>query len=61
MKIAHIVRRFTFSEWGGTERVVWNIAKQQKFQGLMPEIFCTASALGDLGVGYDPADHSNQK
>ena len=43
MKIAHIVRRFTFSEWGGTESVVWNIAKQQKAQGLTPEILCTAA------------------
>ena len=43
MKIAHIVRRFTFDEWGGTESVVWNIAKQQKSQGLEPEILCTAA------------------
>jgi len=43
MKIAHIVRRFTFSEWGGTESVVWHIARQQKAQGLEPEILCTAA------------------
>ena len=49
MKIAHIVRRFTFSEWGGTESVVWNIAKQQKAQGLTPEILCTA-ALDKVGT-----------
>ena len=49
MKIAHIVRRFTFSEWGGTESVVWNIAKQQKAQGLTPEILCTA-ALDKVGM-----------
>ena len=49
MKIAHIVRRFTFSEWGGTESVVWNIALQQKAQGLTPEILCTA-ALDKAGV-----------
>ena len=48
MKIAHIVRRFTFSEWGGTESVVWNIALQQKAQGLNPEIICTA-ALDSAG------------
>lgn len=48
MKIAHIVRRFTFSEWGGTESVVWNIALQQKAQGLTPEIICTA-ALDRVG------------
>ncbi|MBO5822481.1 MAG: glycosyltransferase family 4 protein [Lentisphaeria bacterium] len=49
MKIAHIVRRFSFAEWGGTESVVWNIAKQQKLQGLTPEILCT-SALDKVGV-----------
>ena len=49
MKIAHIVRRFTFAEWGGTESVVWNIAKQQKAQGLKPEILCTA-ALDKVGT-----------
>ena len=49
MKIAHIVRRFTFSEWGGTESVVWNIAKQQKALGLTPEILCTA-ALDKVGT-----------
>ena len=49
MKIAHIVRRFTFSEWGGTESVVWNIARQQQSQGLTPEILCTA-ALDKAGT-----------
>ena len=49
MKIAHVVRRFSFSEWGGTESVVWNIAKQQKAQGLTPEILCTA-ALDKVGT-----------
>ncbi|MBR2911207.1 MAG: glycosyltransferase family 1 protein, partial [Lentisphaeria bacterium] len=49
MKIAHIVRRFTFSEWGGTESVVWHIAQQQKAQGLTPEILCTA-ALDKTGT-----------
>ena len=49
MKIAHIVRRFSFDEWGGTESVVWNIALQQKAQGLEPEILCTA-ALDKVGT-----------
>ncbi len=49
MKIAHIVRRFTFSEWGGTESVVWHIAQEQKKQGLTPEIICTA-ALDKTGT-----------
>lgn len=49
MKIAHIVRRFSFAEWGGTESVVWNIARQQKRQNLNPEILCTA-ALDQVGT-----------
>ena len=49
MKIAHIVRRFSFAEWGGTESVVWHIAQQQKHQGVIPEILCT-SALDKVGV-----------
>ena len=49
MKIAHIVRRFSFNEWGGTESVVWHIAKQQKAQGQQPEILCT-SALDKTGT-----------
>ena len=49
MKIAHIVRRFSFDEWGGTESVVWHIARQQKAQGLIPEILCTA-ALDKAGT-----------
>ena len=49
MKTAHIVRRFTFSEWGGTESVVWHIAKQQKARGSTPEILCTA-ALDKAGT-----------
>lgn len=49
MKIAHIVRRFSFFEWGGTESVVWHIARQQKARGLTPEILCTA-ALDKVGT-----------
>ena len=49
MKIAHIVRRFSFSEWGGTESVVWHIARQQQAQGLTPEILCTG-ALDKTGT-----------
>ena len=49
MKIAHIVRRFSFTEWGGTESVVWHTVQQQKAQGLEPEILCTA-ALDKVGI-----------
>ena len=49
MKIAHVVRRFTFSEWGGTESVVWHLAKEQFASGSTPEILCTA-ALDKVGT-----------
>ena len=49
MKIAHIVRRFSFDEWGGTESVVWHVVRQQKAQGLTPVILCTA-ALDKVGT-----------
>lgn len=48
LRIAHIVRRFVFEEWGGTETVVWNTALNQKTMGLDPEILAT-SALSNTG------------
>ena len=48
LKIAHIVRRFAFEEWGGTETVVWNTVLNQSKLGMMPEIFATA-ALSNPG------------
>ncbi len=41
MKIANVVRRFAFEEWGGTETVVWNTAKCLMEKGQNPEILCT--------------------
>ena len=38
LKIAHVLRRFTFEEWGGTETVVWNTILQQRARGAEPEI-----------------------
>ena len=43
LKIAHVVRRFTFDEWGGTESVVWNTTLQQRAMGFEPEILTTAA------------------
>ncbi|MCR5379934.1 MAG: glycosyltransferase family 4 protein [Lentisphaeria bacterium] len=48
MKIAHVVRRFTFQEWGGTENVVWNSALTLKKLGVESEILAT-SALDKNG------------
>jgi len=43
MKIAHVVRRFTFEEWGGTETVVWNLAQRQRDSGVNAEILATGA------------------
>ena len=49
LKVAHVVRRFAFEEWGGTETVVWNIARKLRDHGVDSEIFATraCSAVGD--------------
>jgi len=41
MKIAHVMRRLSFDDWGGTEQVVWNLAKAQKAAGHEVRIFAT--------------------
>lgn len=41
MRTAHIIRRFAFSEWGGTESVVWNTSRMLQAKGNPSEIFAT--------------------
>ena len=48
MRVAHVVRRFTFDEWGGTENVVWHSALTQHRMGVDAEILAT-SALSTPG------------
>ena len=48
MKIAHVLRRLSFDDWGGTEQVVWNIARAQKAAGHEVRLFAT-SALWSRG------------
>ena len=43
MKIAHVMRRLSFGDWGGTEQVVWNLAKAQKAAGHEVRIFATTA------------------
>ena len=43
MKIANVLRRFSFDEWGGTETAVWNAAKTLAAMGHSPEILCTSA------------------
>lgn len=49
MITAHVIRRFTFDEWGGTECVVWNTARTLQAKGNRAEIFATRalSSVGD--------------
>ena len=48
-KIVHVPRRFTQSEWGGTESVILNICKEQKKQNFAPQIH-TSAALDRPGA-----------
>lgn len=43
MKIAHVIRRISFSDWGGTEQVVWNLAKAQLAAGHDVRLFATTA------------------
>ena len=43
LKVAHVVRRFAFDEWGGTENVVWNTVRKQRDAGLDAVIFATSA------------------
>ena len=50
MKIAHVLRRLSFDDWGGTEQVVWNIARAQKAAGHEVRIFATTALWKGLGT-----------
>ena len=43
MRIAHVIRRLSFDDWGGTEQVVWNLAKAQRNAGHEVRIFATTA------------------
>ena len=51
MRVAHILRRISFDDWGGTEQVVWNIAKAQRAAGHEVRLFATTA----LWKGEDAA------
>ena len=48
IRVAHVLRRFSFEEWGGTETVVWNTVQKQRLRGINTDILCT-SALSTTG------------
>lgn len=39
--VAHVMRRFVPSKWGGTETVVFNLARELEKNGINSPIFCT--------------------
>jgi glycosyltransferase involved in cell wall biosynthesis len=41
MKIAHVLRRLSFADWGGTEQVVWHLARAQAAAGHEIMVFAT--------------------
>ena len=43
MRIAHVIRRLSFDDWGGTEQVVWNLAKAQAAADHDVRIFATTA------------------
>ena len=43
MRIAHVLRRLSFDDWGGTEQVVWNLAKAQRAAGHEVRLFATTA------------------
>ena len=43
-RIIHVPRRFVAEEWGGTETVILEIARQQQLAGAQAEVF-TSMAL----------------
>ena len=56
MRTAQIIRRFAFSEWGGTENVVWNTARTLQAKGNPSEIFTTRA----LSHSHDEVKNSIQ-
>ncbi len=51
MKIAHVVRRYSRAEWGGTESVVSSLVACQRARGDEARIFCTSALQPAGGTG----------
>ena len=46
MRIANVMRRLAFDEWGGTETAVWNSSLKLKEAGNFVEILATKALCG---------------
>ena len=53
MRLAHVLRRLSFDDWGGTEQVVWNLAKAQKAAGHEVRLFATTALCGTASETVD--------
>lgn len=40
-KVAHVMRRFSLQKWGGTESVVFNLAREYTRSGVESPVYCT--------------------
>ncbi len=49
VKVAHVMRRFVPEKWGGTESVVFNLAREYVQAGMESPIFCT-DMFADTGT-----------
>ena len=56
MRIAHVLRRLSFDDWGGTEQVVWNLAKAQRAAGHEVRLFATTALCGKMRETADGID-----
>lgn len=55
MRIAHIVRRYSRAEWGGTETVVCHTVEEQLTRGHVPHVFATnALQAQDVAASLPP-------
>ena len=61
MRIAHVLRRISFDDWGGTEQVVWNIAKAQKAAGHEVRLFATTALWKGLVATKNAKNAENAK
>ena len=58
MRIAHVLRRLSFDDWGGTEQVVWNLAKAQVRAGHDVRLFATTALWKPRAAASRVAHHA---
>ena len=61
MRIAHVLRRISFDDWGGTEQVVWNLAKAQKEAGHEVRLFATTALWKPRDAAFRVSRHASME